>query len=113
EVKNRLNNNVLVLFVLSENFYNSHECLIQMGAAWGLTKEQISIAVPPFNLKNMKGVFQNYQGIRIDKENQLDLLKEKLEIKLGIEPIRPIIWGRSRDLALKSIQENLSENTDT
>ncbi len=107
DIKKRLNDKVLVLFMISENFYNSTECLIQMGATWALTKDQISIAIPPFELSQMKGVFQKFQGIRINEGKQLDLLKETLEDKLSLTPKRHLIWERTRNMALRGIQSHL------
>lgn len=111
EIKTRLNDNVLVLFMISEHFYNSNMCMLEMGAVWGLTKDQISIAIPPYELSKMKGVFLKYQGIRIDKEKQLDLLKEMLENKLNIKPQRHLVWERTRDMALSSIRTKLPEDS--
>jgi len=110
DIKKRLNEDVLVLFMISENFYNSKMCLLEMGAAWGLTKDQISIAIPPFKLGEIKGVFQKFQGIRINEEKQLDLLKETLEDKLKLKPERHLIWERKRDLVLKTIRLQLPNN---
>ncbi|WP_075343898.1 toll/interleukin-1 receptor domain-containing protein [Tenacibaculum agarivorans] len=112
EIKKRLSDDVLVLFLISNNFYNSTDCLLQMGAAWGLTKEQISIAIPPFDLKEIKGVFQKFQSIHIDQEKQLNLLKETLESKLNIEPKGYLKWEYKRDLTLKSIREHLTKNNE-
>ncbi|CAL2106650.1 TIR domain-containing protein [Tenacibaculum sp. 190524A02b] len=109
EIKTRLSDDVLVLFLISNNFYNSTDCLLQMGAAWGLTKAQISIAIPPFDLKEMKGVFQKFQSIHIDQEKQLNLLKETLESKLNLKPERYLRWEQKRDLILKSIREHISK----
>lgn len=107
DTKTRLNANVIVLSLISEKFYNSKTCLFEMGAAWGLTKDQISVVIPPFELNEMKGVFQKNKGIRIDDEKQLDLLKETLESKLNIKPERQLVWERTRDLVLKVIRLQL------
>lgn len=107
DIKTRLNDNVLVLFIISNDFYNSPMCMLEMGAVWGLTKAQISVIIPPFKFEDMKGVFQNYQGVRIHEEKQLDLLKETLEDKLKIKPIKSSIWSHSRDSALNNIKAKL------
>jgi hypothetical protein len=36
-LKNEINKNVLVVFVLTENFYKSQFCLFEMGATWALS----------------------------------------------------------------------------
>ncbi|PTX58819.1 TIR domain-containing protein [Kordia periserrulae] len=108
DLKTRLQEDVLVLFMVSKHFYNSNTCMIQMGAAWALTKEQISIAIPPFQLEQMKGVFQNFQGIRINHEKQLDLLKETLEHKFGLQSQKQLHWEPKRDMVLRDIKAQLS-----
>lgn len=109
EIKDRLSEDVLVLFMISNHFYSSNKCMIQMGAAWVLTKDQISIAIPPFRLEEMKGVFQNFQGIRIDQEKQLDLLKATLENKFGLKTQKQLHWEPKRDMVLRDIKAQLSE----
>ncbi|WP_298510602.1 toll/interleukin-1 receptor domain-containing protein [uncultured Kordia sp.] len=109
EIKDRLNDEVLVLFMISNHFYSSNKCIIQMGAAWGLTKDQISIAIPPFKLEEMKGVFQNFQGIQIDQEKQLDLLKATLEHKFGLKVQKQLHWEPKRDMVVRDIKAQLSE----
>ncbi|MGH1388302.1 toll/interleukin-1 receptor domain-containing protein [Kordia sp.] len=110
EIKDRLTEDVLVLFMISNHFYSSQKCMIQMGAAWVLTKDQISIAIPPFRLEEMKGVFQNFQGIRIDQEKQLDLLKATLEHKFGLKTQKQLHWEPKRDMVVRDIKTQLSEN---
>lgn len=107
EIKTRLNDDVLVLFMISEHFYGSNKCMIEMGAAWGLTKDQISVAIPPFTLEEMKGVFQKFKGIRIDEEKQLDLLKETLEHKFGLETQKHLHWEPKRNMVLRDIKAQL------
>ena len=82
-------------------------CLIEMGASWIQTKDHISIAIPPFGLGEIKGVFQHFQGIRVDLENHMDLLKDTLESKFEITPIRHLQWTPTRDTLLKNIHQEL------
>lgn len=106
-IKEELNDEVLVLFMLSDHFYASPMCLIEMGAAWVQTKDQISVAIPPFDLSKIKGVFQHFQGIQINKEKNIDLLKETLETKFDLKAKRQLVWSPLRDTLLKSIQQEL------
>jgi hypothetical protein len=110
DAKERLNEEALVFFMVSEHFYNSKICLIEMGNAWGQTKDHISVAIPPFKLKQMEGVFQNYQGIRIQQHKQLDMLKKSIENKFELEPKDHAVWERTRDMALNSIRLKLPKN---
>ena len=55
-IKQEISKNVLVLFVLSENFYSSPSCLCEMGATWVLSRENIPMVVPPFTFEKIEGV---------------------------------------------------------
>ncbi len=110
DTEDRLNEDALVFFMVSEHFYNSKMCLIEMGNVWGQSKEHISVAIPPFELKQMEGVFQNYQGISIHLPKKLDSLKKTLENKFELEPKDHTEWENIRDMALKSIRSQLPEN---
>ncbi|WP_299682871.1 toll/interleukin-1 receptor domain-containing protein [uncultured Dokdonia sp.] len=106
-IKKEINDEVLVFSMLSDHFYKSPMCLIEMGASWIQTKDHISIAIPPFGLGEIKGVFQHFQGIRVDLENHMDLLKDTLESKFEITPIRHLQWTPTRDTLLKNIHQEL------
>ncbi|WP_430411907.1 toll/interleukin-1 receptor domain-containing protein [Kordia sp.] len=107
EIEARLDEDVLVFFMLSENFYQSPMCLIEMGAAWAKTKSQISVAITPFQLGKIEGVFKHFQGIQIDNEFHYDILKETLEAKFGLEPKRPLVWSPKRNIFLNMIKQQL------
>lgn len=108
EIETRLNEDVMVIFMLSDNFYESPMCLIEMGAAWIKTKKQISVAITPFELGKIKGVFKHFQGIEIDNESHYDLLKETLETQFEIESKRPLVWSPERDMFLKMIKQQIA-----
>lgn len=96
-LKTELNNNILVIFVLSENFFNSQICLCEMGATWIKTNKHIPILIPPFDYGKIKGVIQNIQGLKINEKLKLNLLKEELEREFNIKPINSTRWESKRD----------------
>ncbi len=109
-IKNELNNEVLVLFILSQNFYNSPVSLCEMGATWVRTSEHIPILIPPFNYSDIKGVIPNTQGMKIDDKAKMNSLKEKVESFLSINPINFSAWERKRDNILTAIKNILEKN---
>ncbi|WP_117387099.1 toll/interleukin-1 receptor domain-containing protein, partial [Ruminiclostridium hungatei] len=54
-LKAELNNDIMVLFILSDNYYSSIPCLNEMGATWVTSKEYYSILLPFFEFKSLKG----------------------------------------------------------
>jgi hypothetical protein len=112
-IKEELNKDVLVLFVLSKNFYNSPVCLCEMGATWVKTNEHIPILIPPFEYSEIKGVIPNTQGMKINEKLKLNLLKDKIEDFLSISSQNHSSWERKRDFFLKTITNTLHSHPNT
>lgn len=71
------NYKLYVVFMLSKNYYESPVCLNEMGAAWVLKSEYISILLSGFEYKEIKGaVNPNKIGMKLDDEEEL--LKKRL-----------------------------------
>lgn len=106
-LKTELSKNVMVLFVLSKNFYDSPMCMCEMGAAWMATKEHIPILIPPFSFKDVKGVFPNTQGLILTDKNKINSLKESMEKFFNLEPMKHSIWEQDRTNILEEIERRL------
>ncbi|MEW7279049.1 toll/interleukin-1 receptor domain-containing protein [Aquimarina sp. 2201CG1-2-11] len=107
-LKEELKGDTLVLFVLSNNFFNSNICLCEMGAVWILTQDQIPLYIPPFSAEDVKGVFPTTQGIYVNQKRQLIMLKERLEKEFDIQnKISHIHWDQQIDRSLKVINNTL------
>lgn len=103
-LKEELDEKVLVIFVLTENFYSSPVSLCEMGATWIKTNEHIPILVPPFDYKDIKGVIPLTQGFKINEPLKLNLFKEKIEKTFSLNPIDFSSWERKRDRILKRLE---------
>lgn len=78
-IKEELNQDVHVIFILSDNFYKSSPSLNEMGAAWALTKDHSMIIIPPFSYGDIKGVVNPRQNsIYINDSERLDVFREKM-----------------------------------
>jgi hypothetical protein len=109
-LKREINNDVLVLFIFTHNFYKSQFCLCEMGASWVLAKEHIPIIVPPFTFDDIKGVVSNTQGIVINDELKLNLLHEKIVETFHL-PQQPMSAGeRKRDRVIERINKLITIN---
>jgi hypothetical protein len=106
-IKQEISKNVLVLFVLSENFYSSPICLCEMGATWVLSRENIPIIVPPFTFDKIKGVIPLIQGLEINDTLKLNLLRDKIIELFGIASQPMSSWERKRDRAIARINQKL------
>jgi hypothetical protein len=104
-LKNEISNNVLVLFIFTPNFYKSSFCLCEMGATWVLSKEHIPIIVPPFTFDNIKGVISKTQGLIVDDELKLNLLRERIINAFNIIDQPMSSWERKRDRVIERIRK--------
>lgn len=106
-IKRELSEDTIVLFMLSENFYNSPICMCEMGATWIKSTKHFPILIPPLSYANMKGVISSQtQSLFINNSNELDgfitQLFKALDLSLKIE-----IWNRKKEKFLLSINELL------
>lgn len=104
-IKNELTGEVLVIFILTNNYYASPISLCEMGATWVQTKAHIPIVVPPFTYGDIKGVIPHTQGLEIIDENKWNSLKKKLEEKLDIPARDYSIWETGRNKILRRIKQ--------
>lgn len=106
-IKEEVSGNVLVFFVLSNNYYESLMSLCEMGAAWALSKKHVPILIPPFDYKDMKGVIPLSQAIKINDPTRWTTLKSQLERLFELTPKTSEIWEDRRNKILLRIQEKL------
>lgn len=103
------NYNLFVIFVLSENYYNSPACLNEMGAAWVLKNDYVSVLVPGFTYENIKGAANpNKIGMKLDESDDflrkhLGDLKDALSEKLSIS-VPGNRWEKKRNDFIDTIK---------
>lgn len=95
-----------MIFVLSENYYNSIPCLNEMGAAWLVAKKSDLLLLPGFGfeeLKNKGGCLdKDAQGGSIDSEDGklkawLANLRDDVIQELDLEKPNELDWEDFRD----------------
>ncbi|MCX8129081.1 MAG: toll/interleukin-1 receptor domain-containing protein [Clostridia bacterium] len=117
-LKEELNENVLVLFLLSNNFYRSPICLCEMGATWIKTNMHIPILIPPFGFDDMKGVVSNTQSMAINDRPKLNSLYNQVRKFFSINEFDINRWERRRDTFIFEVNklikgvQNIHGNTD-
>ncbi len=109
-IKGELSSDSLVIFMLSQNFYESPVCLCEMGATWVLAKEHIPVLVPPLDYSDVNGVIPLTQGFKINETLKLNLFKEKIEKVFSIEnKMSMSTWERKRDRIVARIEKKITE----
>lgn len=105
--------NLIVLFMLSENYYESAPCLNEMGATWVLKKDYRSILLPGFEYKQIEGAINpNKIGIKMDSPNlkmELNGVKEQFEKIFNFTAPTGSIWDRIRDDFIEKIKNASQE----
>lgn len=106
---NNRRKNLIVLFMLSKNYYDSAVCLNEMGAAWVLKKEYRSILLPGFKSEDIRGVIKT-DDITISLEdskirNKLNDIKKQFEEIFGLEKISDNKWDNIRDRFIEKIDK--------
>jgi hypothetical protein len=108
-IKDELNSEVLVLFLLSENFYSSPVSLCEMGATWVKTNIHIPILIPPFDFNDIKGVIPLTQGFKLNNPQSLSHFKNQIETIFNIQPnSNNSTWERKRDRIITRIETHLN-----
>ena len=102
-------NELMVLFMLSDNYYDSAACLNEMGAAWVLKKNYRSILLPGFEFKNIEGAVDPRKiAIKLDDEKlmtKLNDVKEQLTEIFDLKSISSTKWDKIRTDLIKKIKD--------
>ena len=106
-IKNELNGDVFVLFILSSNFYSSVISLCEMGATWIKANDFIPVLIPPFDYEDVKGVIPTTHGMKINEKEKYNTLKEVIETYFSLSPLKLNVWERKRDNILKEMKHIL------
>ena len=100
---------IYVIFMLSQNYYNSPACLNEMGAAWVLKSDYTSVLLPGFSYREIEGaVNPNKIGFKLDDEDEL--LKRRLGELIHIlaertgKSIPEMRWERKRNDFVEDIK---------
>lgn len=104
-LKKEITEGAMVLFLLSENYFQSTISLCEMGAAWVLSKEHVPILLPYMDYNSLKSVIPFSQAMKINEKHKWTKLKGKLEKILNIESRPPEVWESRRDEILARIEE--------
>jgi hypothetical protein len=102
-----ISNDLIVIFVLSDNYYKSVPCMNEMGAAWILKNKHYSFLVPSFEFHNVKGAIDPRDiAIKLDDTSlsfALNGFREELEKSFLIQDIDLNRWERYRTKFIESI----------
>ncbi|WP_369361904.1 toll/interleukin-1 receptor domain-containing protein [Priestia megaterium] len=90
-MKQELNDNAVVICLLSSNYYESAPCTTELGAAWILSKTYIPLLIPPTNFEDIKGIPQSYKAFKINDNEEFNYVKDAIVDHLEL-PFDERIW---------------------
>lgn len=105
-LEKELNRNIMVLFVLSKNYYNSPACLNEMGATWITNKKYYTILLPDFEFTEIEGAVNPMDiSFKIQDKDMLNEFKDKIVEIFDLKPIKDSIWEADRDKFIGNINK--------
>lgn len=104
-LKNQLkNNNIMVLFLLSDNYYQSAPCLNEMGAAWITSKKYTTVLTPNFKFKQIVGAIDPTKiSFKMNDSVGLDKFRDSLVDTLKLENTDYKIWQGDKEKYLSAV----------
>ncbi len=101
-----LGNKVYVIFFLSEAYYQSVACLNEMGAAWILRSDYLTVLQPGFTFQEIKGAIDPRKialDLNGDCRASLNKLFEQLKEKFLLKEISYNRWERYRERFMEQL----------
>ena len=101
-LRTEFSNNLFVIFMLSENYYNSKACLNEMGATWVLQQKYQSILLPGFDYSQIQGAINPRDiSFKLDDKKYriaaLGELKDNIIRFLDLQEIDTSKWDYQRE----------------
>jgi hypothetical protein len=108
-IKAEISEEVLVIFAMSHNFYNSPVCLCEMGAAWVMSRMHIPVLIPPFGFKDIRGVIPQTQGVVLTNVEQINVFARTVATAFGLPiPTQNTTWERKRGRILERVNQAIA-----
>ena len=102
------NKNLMVVFMLSANYYSSTACLNEMGATWVLKRDYRTILLPKFEFKKIEGAIDPGKiAIKLDSpqlNTDLNDVKKQFEEMFNFKAPVDAKWDRIRKNFIDAIQ---------
>lgn len=107
-VRERAEQSVLVVAVISPNFQASHYCVAELGAAWGITGKLHPILTPGTQRTDLDGVLPTLLIQHVDDGEALDELHGRVCDALGL-PQKVATWNQRKAEWLASVSSYASQ----
>lgn len=110
-LKDEFDKDLHVIYLLSDNYYNSVACLNEMGAAWVKSKRHTAILVPEFNYNQIRGSVDASQiWFKMNDIDKICELKDELIGEFDLDDIERNYWERRREKYITEINKTYESN---
>jgi hypothetical protein len=110
DIKRRLKDAKLTIFLLSPQFYNSSFCMAELGIAWGTESPSFLLLVSPLTRRKVNDFYGNLQLEQLNRRESLNKLCEYLQTKLKLAP-NAARWEAKRNEFLRRLPSLLVKPT--
>lgn len=100
-LKQKLREEMFVIYLLSDNYYESIVCLNEMGASWVLENKHRAIIIPGFDINS-----SNFSNGAIDPRRKVIFMDKEDSI---IEFLESIIKQQRKEVGLNDIKDTVKE----
>lgn len=107
-LKNKISNNAYMVYLLSDNYFDSPACLNEMGASWIIKNDFTFIGIPEFLFSNPKfsGIAIDIRtvGVTMDNKSRLIEFRDMIYKKFNLPSIDDRIWYEKLDEYINEIK---------
>jgi TIR domain len=101
-IQGELAHSVVVIALLTPNYYASAFCLCELGGTWVLSKDFLPFVTPLAGFGDLKAVLKGVQALRIDQDTDLDEMRDRL-LAFAASPAPTPRWSVKKDKFLKAL----------
>lgn len=104
-IKDKFDENIIVLFLFTPNFYKSPACMCEMGATWVKVKEFVPLIIEPMEFPYIKGIINtNIKGFDLSNYNKFSELTDYFIKKFELEEPRNKKYEKIKEKYMKAIE---------
>lgn len=110
-LKEQFNKELHVIYLLSENYYNSPACLNEMGATWVKSMHHTAILTPGFKYSQIRGAIDASRiWINMNDKDRITELKDELLGEFELEDLNANYWERKREKFINNVSKIYNSN---
>ncbi|MDR5588537.1 toll/interleukin-1 receptor domain-containing protein [Clostridium aquiflavi] len=113
QIRNKFDDNIIVLFLFTKRFFESPACLCEMGAAWVKSKNVVPLVMPPQKFEDIKGIFnKNIKGFLLNDEKKFTELVDFFIQKFNLPSIDFKDYDEIKNSFFENIQICMEKNNN-